>query len=195
MTRLRRGEIRFLVLEGLIVLFGVLTALLVDEWREERGLREEARSAIAALVAEVERNQAELQEVDSVVSLRLGRLRDLGPEMDGTVALGAVTGRFGGYRTPELSEGAWLRLSTGAVASHVPDDLVADAFALYALHPYFERLDAEVTRLVFSELNVDPQRARSGWLIAQGIMQQQLLWAQEVLPRYRDFLARWDGAP
>ena len=192
MSRLSGKDLRFLALEGVMVLFGVLSALLVDEWREDRALQKEADAATAQLLAEVRQNLAELETVGATVSERVERLAALEDVLDGTVPLGAVTGRFGGYRTADLSEGAWIRLSTGSVASQVPQDLLQDAFALYAVHRYFVNLDDEVTRLVFSELNVDPARARFGWRIAQGLMGQQLEWVRLAIPRYRDFLARWD---
>lgn len=49
-----------LLVEALSVVFAVLAALAVDEWREDRQNAELASRALDAIVAEVEQNQAEL---------------------------------------------------------------------------------------------------------------------------------------
>jgi hypothetical protein len=193
MMGIRRSDVRLLALETCMVLVGVLAALLVDGLRESRRLDEEARAATDRLLEEVRVNLRELESLDSVVTDRSGRLRALELELDGTVPLGKLTPRFGGYRSPDLSEGAWQRLSTGAVAEHVPPDLLQEAFELYALHRYFLGLDEQIGRLVYGELNLDPARARYGWAVALAIMEQQSNWAREFIPQYRDFIARWEG--
>jgi hypothetical protein len=193
MARIDRGDLRLLALEGLMVLFGVLAALLVDEWREDRALRAQAETARTHLVAEVRGNLGELESMRDIVSDRLALLDDLHGEMDGSVSLDSLSYRFGGYRQPDLAEGAWLRFSTSGIAERVPPELVHDAFALYAGHRYFQGLTDQVSRLVFSELNVDPARSQWGWHIAHGIMEQQIKWADYFIPLYRSFLDEWDG--
>ncbi len=49
-----------LVLEALFVVLAVLVALAVDEWNEGRELRAQADLARAAVMSELESNQAEL---------------------------------------------------------------------------------------------------------------------------------------
>lgn len=51
-TVITRADVRYLVLEGLVVLFGVLIALLVDGWREELGRRDAADAAFQRIVQE-----------------------------------------------------------------------------------------------------------------------------------------------
>ncbi len=193
MMQVRRTDVRLIVLETGMVLVGVLAALFVDGWRESRRLDEEARGATNRLLDEVRVNLRELESLDSVVTERSARLRALEPELDGTTPLGALTARFGGYRSPDLSEGAWQRVSLGAVAEHVPPDMLEEAFELYALHRYFLGLDEQIGRLVYGEMNLDPARVRYAWAVALAIMEQQASWAREFIPHYRDFLSRWEG--
>ena len=49
-----------LALEAISVVFAVLVALAVDEWREERQYRELAERAVVAVAAEIESNRTEL---------------------------------------------------------------------------------------------------------------------------------------
>ncbi len=193
MARIGRQDVRFLVLEGIMVLFGVLAALFVDEWRQERELRAEARAAMESVVVEVRENLEELQALDSVVTRRMELLDALQPELDGTTPLASLAGRFRGYRTPELSENAWQRLTAGRAADHVPGAFLQDGFAVYTFNAKFSRLEDEVTRLVFSEVNFDPGRVRTAWSIARGIMDQQVAWAGVSTERYQAFLERWDA--
>ena len=60
---------RYLALEGLVVLFGVLFALLVDRVREERVQQDAADAAVQRLVVEVTQNLGELRDLKSVVQL------------------------------------------------------------------------------------------------------------------------------
>ncbi len=71
MSRSGLKDLRFLVLEGIMVLFGVLSALLVDEWRQDREVQAEADVAMEHVVTEVRENLAEVQALDSVVTQRI----------------------------------------------------------------------------------------------------------------------------
>lgn len=175
-----------------MVLFGVLAALLVDEWRQERELRAEAGAAMGSVVAEVRENLEELRGLDSVVTVRMGLLDGLEPRLDGTTPLASLAGRFQGYRTPELSDNAWRRLTVGRAADHVPGAFLQDGFAVYTFNAKFSDLEDETTRLVFGELNFDPGRVRTAWSIAREIMSQQVAWAEVSIERYQAFLDRWD---
>lgn len=178
-----------------MVLFGVLAALLVDEWRQVWQARAESQVAMERVVAEVRANLTELLALDSVVTVRIGLMEALEPELDGSVALDALASRFHGYRVPDLSHQAWQRLTTGRIADQVPGDFLQDGFGIYSFNARFTRLESEMTDLVFSEANFDPRRVRIGWLTAHEIMIQQVAWAHASLPRYEAFLERWGDGP
>ena len=188
MGAIDRRDIRFLALESLMVLLGVLVALFVDEWRQASAADAEAEAAVLRLAEEVRQNLRELNELDSVAAYRLGLLDDLEPELDGSQSLASMVGRFGGYRSPDLARSAWERISTGQVADRLPAAFREDAFRLYALHRYFDRLDEHVDRLVFSEAFHEPSRAPIALAISRRIMAQQRVWAQEFVPKHEAFL-------
>ena len=91
-------SIRSLVLEGLMVLFGVLAALLVDEWRQDVAVSHTVEAATVRLNEEVERNLAELVALDSVVTVRLSQLRAIEPSDHPGKGLADLVGMFVGYR-------------------------------------------------------------------------------------------------
>jgi hypothetical protein len=52
-------------------------------------------------------------------------------------------------------------------------------------------LNGKVSDLVFSELFFSPERVGVASAIAERIMQQQMSWARQLLPRYDEFLAAY----
>ena len=188
MSTISRNDIRFLVLEGLMVLFGVFAALLLEGWREDAQARKEADMVVDRVLVEVRTNLDELRSLDSVVTYRLARLDSVAAGWDGGTSMAGVVGSFTGYRTPDLSSSAWQRLSTGPAADHVSVDLVQDGFELYSLHGYFSRVDDEISRLVYGEAFHDPVRFPYAAAISRRIMVQQVTWARQFIPRYEAFL-------
>jgi hypothetical protein len=103
-----------LMLEAAMVVFAVLLALGVDEWRQTAALQEQVDRARAGVEAELRSNQAELAvsmasiaDMNESVRARINALRagDLAPEW-----------RLGG-ELPEFSDAAWEAAQvTGVVA-------------------------------------------------------------------------------
>ena len=180
---------RYLGLETLIVLFGVLAALFVDGARERASLREAAEAAEERVYREVRQNLEELQDLAEVVAARLEQLQALGAEDPLGVPLAEMAGRFGGYRTPELNSAAWERLSGSPLADLVDAGVLEAAFYLYERVEAFDSLDREINRLVFSELYFDPSSVAMAIAISERIMEQQLAWAADLIPLHQQFLS------
>ena len=124
-----------------------------------------------------------------VVYERLERLRALRDDAPGDVALAGLMSRFTGYRIPDLSEGAWERLSRSDLAGSVDPELLAEAFYIYRWNRQFEELEDEINRLVYSELFYLPERRATAIAISERIMEQRLSWADQLLPQYESFLS------
>lgn len=142
---------------------------------------------------EVRGNLAELRDVDSVASRRLDSLAALRSDPSTQGSLAGLVDRFGGYRVPDLNKAAWERLSRSALADRLPADYVVAAFRLYSSHEYFDELNDQVNRLVFSELYHDPGRREMAAAISQRIMAQQVQWARESVALHEAFLAEDGG--
>ena len=109
-----RKRLAPLLLEASMVVFAVLVALAVDEWREERQLAEQVSLARSAIETEVSSNRRELE-----VSLpTVQKLHDDVRRM--AAALRADTGRVEwdvDARIPDFSDAAWeTARSTGVMA-------------------------------------------------------------------------------
>ncbi|MEN8143740.1 MAG: hypothetical protein ABFS14_02210 [Gemmatimonadota bacterium] len=185
-----RKTIGYLALEGVVVLFGVLAALLVEGARENAGRQQAAEASAERVFREVSLNAAELRDMQTVVTERLEKLRELQDEEPQGVALSALVQRFVGYRTPELSSAAWKRLSGSDLADWIDAEMLEEAFYLYERVEAFEDLDREINRLVFGELFSDPTATSTAIAISELIMEQQLGWAGDLIPRHEQFLAR-----
>lgn len=184
-----RGDLRYLALEGLVVLFGVLAALVVDGWREEASRRSAAEQAVQRVVEEARLNLQELEDLFETVTERLEQLRSLEAEAPAGVPLSELMGRFTGYRTPDLREAAWERLFGSDLATLVDQDLINKAFYLYEWGSQFDGLTQEIYRLTYSEIFYVPEGRTTAILISKRIMQQQLSWAGDLIPLYQEFLS------
>jgi hypothetical protein len=71
--RWRRGLPRVLV-ESALIVFSVLVALAVDEWRDSRRQRVRAEAALVAILSELEANRAAIERArDASVNRRATR--------------------------------------------------------------------------------------------------------------------------
>jgi hypothetical protein len=192
---IRRGDLKYLVLEGFVVLFGVLLALLVDGLREGAAQREAGAAAVDRVLEETRQNLLEIEDLVEVVEGRLGQLRALEDDVPANAGLSDLIGRFRGYRSPELNEAAWLRLSGSSLADAVDPTFLTEAFYLYEWNHQYTQLDREISRLVYSELFYLPDRRSTAIRISERIMEQQLSWASELIPRYQRFLERFGDLP
>ena len=190
MKEIRRRNLKYLALEAVVVLFGVLAALLVDGFRDEAGRQEAADAAVERLFVEAAQNLDELLDFRDDVAGRLERLRALRSDAPADVALIALAPRFGGYASLDLSEGAWERLARSDLANSVDPELLEEAFYIYERHQWFDALTLEIYSLVFGEIFYLPERTSTGIAISQGIMEQQIRWANELVPLYENLLTR-----
>ena len=76
----KRGLTRVLV-ESALIVFSVLVALAVDEWRDSRTQRVRAEAALAAILSETEANRAAMQrarDLHQSIAPRLGTMQESG---------------------------------------------------------------------------------------------------------------------
>ena len=183
-----RRDFRYLALEAMVVLFSIIAALFVDSARAEAARRASAAVGVERLMLEVEQNLRELHAMRDEVATRLGQLRALRDDPPPAAGLAELINRFQGYRTPDLAEAAWERLSGGDLAGDVDPDLLADAFRLYEWNRQFDQIDQEITRFVYSETFYLPERLDTALAISERIKEQLLSWAAAAIPQFESFL-------
>lgn len=185
-----RKDFRYLALESVVVLFSIVAALFVDSAREDAARRESADASVERLMLEVGQNLEELREVRDDVATRLEQIRALRDHPPNDVGLAGLIDRFQGYRTPDLSEAAWERVSRTELAGVVDPDLLAEAFYLYEWNRQFDQIDREISRFVYSEVFYLPERLDTAIAISERIKEQLLAWASVAIPQFEAFLAR-----
>ena len=184
-------DIRFLLLEGVVVLIGVVLALMVDEWREERDNQRQANEIMAQLNAEIATNLVELEASFATVSERLEVLHAIRDEVDGSEMFLAYLPRFQGYNTPDLNRSAWERAVSLTVVGRLPAEYMRDAFVIYRGNGDIVGLDGDINRLIYSENFYLPEKAFVAWAISERIMQQQVGWLHLAIQRHRIFLEQF----
>jgi type II secretory pathway pseudopilin PulG len=112
-----RSSLPKLLMESVLIVFSVLLALGVDEWREKRQTQQRVDQALESFAREIQRNQQSVRKVlpyherlqrhFSKLSLtRVQKVSDL-QQMEG----------FQGFQTLELEDAAWqTATATGALA-------------------------------------------------------------------------------
>lgn len=190
-TSSRRDNYRFLILEGLMVLLSVLAALVMDDWRQNREVMERVTVAVERVVTEVIQNQGELEELVGNATARRDALGRMLEEAGGSRSLANRINEFGGYPVPDLSRAAWERVNSGAVADHVPEAFLDDAFDLYTLDGQYQSLADRIDEVVYSRLFFDADQARLAMLISWRILDQEVVWARILLGRYEIFLEKY----
>jgi hypothetical protein len=188
---IRRGDLRKIFVDSLVVLVGVLAALLLNNLREDAAANRAARVATERLVQEVEQNAEGLRNAEKVVTRRLALLRELRTEIPAGKSLGDFITQFHGFWVVDLNTSAWEYLSRSALADFVDPALLHDAFALYSVNKGFDQQNEQIQNFVYSELFVSAEKASTGIDVSEAIMWQQLKWAEETLPKYEEFLSRY----
>lgn len=186
---LGRESLRFFVLEAVVVVFSVLVALGLDEWREERELRAQAEEAMAAVVAEVRVNREELDSARAADTRRRARVQRILDRIDGTTAFADLY--TGGYRTPDPRRSAWERANAPRIAERIPPDFLDSAFELYRMAEVARDLDQDVERLVYSPVYHRPEEAAIAGAVADALLKQLVIWTNQFIPEYDAFLAAW----
>ncbi|WP_308363786.1 MULTISPECIES: hypothetical protein [unclassified Microbulbifer] len=192
---IRQGDWRRLLVDTLVVLIGVLAALVLNNVREDVVAERAARVATVRLIQEVEQNAEELRNIHEEVERRLSLLRELREQLPADKSLRDLVGQFHGYSMPELNASSWEYLSRSALADAVDSELLQEAFALYSINKHFDRLNEQIQDIVYSELFVSPDKTAAAIDISETIMWQQLLWMEELLPKYEQFLSRYSAEP
>ena len=175
-------------LEFFAIVIGVLFALAVDEWRDERQVRHLNAIAVERLNEEIRRNHAEITASVNIIEERYGRLAAMRIGTD--LPFDERVAQFSGFNFPDLKDSVWQRVSDDRLANRIESSYIDGAAELYNQNELLERLGLEISRLMVSEVYHDPARAPLALAISKRIMLQQIQWSREALARYEDFMQR-----
>lgn len=173
-------------LEFFAILLGVLLALSVDEWREEREIQRNIDVAIERLNGEILENHEEIRQSLAIIEERFPKLAAV--RTTGERPLSELTTEFGGFSFPDLKDSVWRRVSGDRLANRMPGDYIEAAFRLYNMNSLLDSQRLEIGDLSTHENFHDPARARIAHGIAMQILRQQIIWSREAMAVYDYFI-------
>lgn len=175
-------------LEFFAIIIGVLIALNVDEWREQRQIGEMNDIAVERLNEEILRNYAEIARSADIVEERYARLAALNVTTDSPFS--DKMAQFGGYNFPDLKNSVWARMGHDPLANRIDPLYVDGATELYNQNQLLDHLSKQIFDLTVSAMFHDPALAPLTWNISRTMMLLQIQWEREALARYEDFIQR-----
>ena len=175
-------------LEFFAIVVGVLLALNVDEWREQRQIAEMNAIAVERLNEEILRNYEEIERSANIVEERYARLAALSVGTESPFS--EKVAQFGGYNFPDLKSSVWERLGHDSLANRIDPLYLDGATELYYQNQLLDYLSKQIFDLMVSAMFHDPALAPLTLNISKTIMLQQMQWEREALARYEDFIRR-----
>lgn len=144
----RRGLPRVIV-ESALIVFSVLLALAVDEWRDNRSQRVRTEAALAAILSELEANRAAMQrarDLHESIATRLQAMQESGtmPTRDE-----ASSGLF---RPARVISTAWASAREAGALDELPYDLVLSLSRLYGSQERYEQLSSQLAADIYMDL-------------------------------------------
>lgn len=176
-------------LEFSAIVLGVMLALMIDEWREERQIAEMNAIAVDRLNEEILRNYEEIKRNVAIVEERYGRLAALA--VDRQRPFSESLSAFSGFLQPELKSSVWARMGHDTLANRIDPSYIDGATELYNQNRLLEQLNDEIFRVSVSEMLHDPAQSSLAWNISKSLMLRQIQIEHEALARYEDFIRRF----
>lgn len=122
---------RSAIIQGAMVLLGVLLALFVDEWREDREFQQLVVTTEAQVLEEITTNRAQLQiYLDEFVS-RSERLNDWIAELDFEQSILDQLEGFPGIPSTFTNKSAWTMANNSQLTEYIDHEFYDAAFHLY----------------------------------------------------------------
>jgi hypothetical protein len=159
-----RSKLPELVVEAAMVVFAVLVALGVEEWREERQMREFAGRAQSAVLAEVRANLEEFQATGPGLDSTLTALGRFMRDDDVSILPGGV-----GLVLPDFSSAAWHAAEVSQAATYLDYEWVIRVSRAYEVYDTYSRVSNDIlddlSTVIGRMPTVDGVRAMYGRLI------------------------------
>lgn len=121
------------IIEGSMVLVGVLLALLVDSWREDLEFQERVDITEAQIVKEIQGNRDRLIDYRDDFVERQERLEVWGANLDTSQGILRQLQGFPGIPGTFMNRSAWSMANNSQITEHINYDFYDAAFKLYAL--------------------------------------------------------------
>jgi hypothetical protein len=192
MNRLDLKNKKAMIAELIIILFGILLALGLDEWNSERTIARDLEAEQERLEEEISHNYYELVQLCAVIASRLESLETIGVRLDQGASF-ALDSEFFGFPFPELVDAVWQRLSRDERSSRMDPDYIEAVYTLYYANDLQVDLVRSISDFVFSPTYSDPGEAQIAYSISKRLLAQQANLTANSLLAYQELLS--DRAP
>ena len=195
--RPRRQRVPFLAIlvEVALIVFSLLLAFGINEWREGRAQAELAEAALVSIRQEVQRNQRIMQRRYPYHAAALDSMQRYMPELSSDVNIESLDqNRLGfsqGGRFLNPYSSAWRTAQSSGALSYVDYDLLALLGAIYESQSLLQAHDQRVLDVLLT-----PESMKAGTmyyalgLAAGGLMQDVVGTEADLLILYEPFLER-----
>ena len=163
------GKIPFqkLLIEVFSIVLGVLLALGVNQWREQKGNETLARAALANVVSELESNLKLLTLINTNNAAALESIS----EQEGDEPVVFVPGL-------QLQETAWGSLLSTGVSAYVDYSTILKISETYAIQDVYKGLGAQVTQ---AEMTATAYSVAAGTVVDDQVLKSEFLGYFELL--------------
>ena len=186
----RRGW-KWLFLETITVLVGVLLAFLVEEWREDYQIQQEVELAKERIFEEIRLNYDFLQDFKQHVDERYKLIKELKPHVDNTKPFTELRHHFIGYRFVQFQSSAWQRANANQLANRMDEELLTEALKIYNWNDTLTIHNRRIDQIRFTSHFYDPKDATIAYEMSRAFIGQQVQWANAMDKIYTTFLKHY----
>lgn len=140
------------IIEALLIVFSVLLALAVNEWRAEKARAQEAQTALQAIHSELEANGEEFKEAYQHHSAKQDTLMYY-RKQDETPPLQLLSG--GLFNPATINNTAWEMAKQSGIIDYFDYELVLDLSALYQRQAEYKDLGNAITQNFYVKVTMD----------------------------------------
>jgi len=129
-----------LALEMLSIIIGVLVALAVDEWNEEREYRQQARTALENIHQELEKNLRIIELIHPGNQAAMEAIMTESTEDDSMTIIPGL----------QIQDAAWQTMVSSGIAAHVPYDDLYEIAEAYTVQSVYKSFSEELVRSIIN---------------------------------------------
>ena len=180
-----------LMIEGFVVLFGVMAAFLITEWRQGVEGKKAVIQGQARLNEEILDTYQSMKIFEQDVSQRLEKLINLESEIDGSLAMKDYFKHFTGFRVTEIYDATWSRINRVNIVEGFKPEYYEDAANLYLHLSYIEKYNLELYGLNLNPIIYQPEQAKVAYQVCLSLMKHHLMFVRDSLGDHKRFLEKY----
>ena len=177
-----------LFLEMLMVMIGVLLALLVDEWREQKQIDEVVKLTETRILSEIYENHERLQVYRQDLRDRFDSLKSWKQTLNPEKGFREQSG-FPGIPTVSLNDAAWSRANSSDMTNFLDTDIIEDAHGLYISNKIVMNSSSALLDLIYSPMSWDANQTIVAYNIVEDIFSEAISQVEQSLVDYEKFVA------